>query len=228
MRFFALLKKELRECLPWAVSAAIFLLIFGSLKLWDTMKYGPEHEYPDFQRYSQIFGYRLINHPFSVIGILIFLSAVGLGLALGVRQFWAADFMGVWGFVLHRSVSRTKILSAKICAFLISLITSIGLVWCYLFWRARLPDYLLIPPTIRHFLDGWLVIGIGFMTYLGTALAGLSKARWYTTKLIGLGFVLWMFITFVQQTPKWALTTLVISIVILLCLMWEKLLEREI
>ena len=38
MRFLALLKKELRECLPWTVLATAFLLIFGSLVLWDKVR----------------------------------------------------------------------------------------------------------------------------------------------------------------------------------------------
>ena len=35
MKFFTLLKKELRECLPWMATAAAILLLIGSLKLID-------------------------------------------------------------------------------------------------------------------------------------------------------------------------------------------------
>jgi hypothetical protein len=228
MRFFALMRKEFRECLPWAVAAAAFLLIFGSLKLWDTVRFGAEYRYRVFERYSEVPGYELGRYPVGDVGSLVFLSAVGLGLALGVRQFWVADFTGTWGFILHRSTHRTTILAAKICAALISLIVAVGLVWCYLFWRASLPDYSPVPPPIRCFIGGWMICGVGLLFYLGAGLVGLSKARWCTTKLAGLGFTLWMFFTFTQQwTLWWSFGTLVIGMGVLLYLMWETFLKRE-
>jgi hypothetical protein len=229
MRFLVLLKKEIRECLPWAVSAAAFLLILGSLRIWEEVQRGAEYRwYRVFERYSEVYGYDLTKRPIGDVGALVFISAAGLGLALGVRQFWVADFMGTWGFILHRSSRRTTILAAKICAGLISLIVAIGLVWSYLYWRMNLPDYSPVLLPRRCFIGGWLVGSIGLLFYLGVGLAGLSKARWYTTKLIGLGFALWMFITFTQQwTLWWSFGTLVIGMGVLLYLMWETFLKRE-
>jgi heme/copper-type cytochrome/quinol oxidase subunit 4 len=228
MRFLALLKKELRECLPWAISAAAFLLIFGSFKIWDTMQRDVEYKYRTFERYSEVRGYDLQKYPLGDVGPLLFMTAVGLGLALGVRQFWVADFMGTWGFVLHRSTSRTTILAAKIFAGLISFIVAIGLVWCYLFWRANLPDYSPVPLPKRWLIQGWLVCGMGLLAYLGAGLAGMSKTRWYTTKLTGLAFALWMFVTLTQQWALWwGIGTLVIAVVVLLYLMWVTFLKRQ-
>lgn len=223
-----LLKKELRECLPWAVAAAAFLLIIGSFMLWDTVKFAGGYWYRAFERYSEVQGYDLIKRPMNDIGALLFISAVGLGLALGVRQFWIDDFMGTWGFILHRSSHRTTILSAKILAGLISLIAAVGLVWCYLFWLANSPDYFPIPLSKRCFIQGWLVVGMGLLFYLGAGLAGLSKARWFTTKLTGLAFALWMFITLIAQWQlAWGFGTLAIGAAVLLCLMREKFLNRQ-
>ncbi len=228
MRFLALLKKELRECLPWAVLAAAFLLIIGSLELWPDPGHWLEYRYPVFERYSEVQGYNLIKGPISDLGVLLFISSVGLGLALGVRQFWVADFTGTWGFILHRSTRRTMILTAKICAGLISLIAAIGPVWSYLFWRANSPEYLSIPLPKRCFIQGWLVGGMGLLFYLGASLAGLSKARWYTIKLMGLAFALWMFVTLIQQwTLWWGFGTLAASAVILFYLTWETFMKRE-
>jgi len=229
MRFLALLKKELRECLPWAVSAAAFLLLFGSLELRSRLQRDvDEYQYRVFERYSEVSGYELGKYPLGDVGLLVFVSAVGLGLALGVRQFWFADFTGTWGFILHRSTHRTTILAAKICAALISLIVAVGLILCYLFWRASLPDYSPVPPPIGSLIGGWMICGIGLLFYLGAGLAGLSKARWYTTKLAGLGFTVWMFFTFTQQwTLWWSFGTLVIGTGVLLYLMWETFLKRE-
>jgi hypothetical protein len=228
MKFFALLKKELRECLPWAISAAAFLLIIGNLMLWDMAQRDIEYQYRAFERYSDVGGYYLINHPLGDVGLLSFITAVGLGLALGVRQFWVADFTGTWGFVLHRSTHRTTILSAKICAGLISLIAAVGLVWCYLFWRLNSSGYFLVHLPRQCCIQGWLVCSMGLIFYLAVGLVGLSKAKWYTTKMMGLGFAIWMFVTLTQQWMLWwGFGTFVIGVVVLLYLMWEKFLNRE-
>jgi hypothetical protein len=228
MRFLALLKKELRECLPWLILATAFLLIIGSIQLSSILKPDVNYQYPNFERYSEISSYELIKHPLAGIGAMLFLTAVGLAIALGVRQFWVDDFMGTWGFVLHRSTSRATILAAKICAGCLSLIVPIGLTWCYLFRRANLPDYSVLPLPERHFFEGWLTIGIGLMFYLGAGLAGLSKAKWYTTKVMGLGFALWMFITIIQEWSfGWGCGTLAIAIAVLLYLMLESFLNRQ-
>ena len=228
MRFFALIRKEFRECLPWMVAAAAFLLILGSLRLWDA-QHGAEYQYRVFERYSEVYGYELTMRPMGDLGGFVFISAVGLGLALGVRQFWVADFTGTWGFILHRSAHRTTILAAKICAALISLIVVVGLVWSYLSWRANLPDYSPVPLPKRCFIiQGLLAGSTGLLFYLGVGLVGLSKAKWYTTKLAGLGFTLWMFFTFTQQwTLWWSFGTLVIGLGVLLYLMWETFQKRE-
>jgi hypothetical protein len=136
--------------------------------------------------------------------------------------------MGTWGFIVHRSTHRTTIFAAKICAGLISMILAIGLVWCYLFWRANTSGYFVFPLPERCFIIGWLIGSMGLLAYLGAGLVGLSKARWYTTKLMGLGFALWIFITLVQQwTLWWGVGTLFIGTVVLLFLMWETFLNRE-
>jgi hypothetical protein len=228
MRFLALLKKELRECLPWMATAAAILLFLGSMMLWNREQRDIGDFYRVFERYSEVGGYELLRHPVSDFSIFVFMSAIGLGLALGVRQFWVDDFMGTWGFTIHRSTSRTTIFAAKICAGLISMILAIGLVWCYLFWRANSSGYFVFPLPEKCFIIGWLIGGMGLLAYLGAGLAGLSKTRWYTTKLMGLGFALWIFITLVQQwTLWWGFGTLVIGTVVLLHLMWETSLNRE-
>ena len=87
MRFFTLLKKELRECLPWMATAAAILLFFGSIKLIDSKQQEMGYQYRVFERYSEIGGYQLLTHPISDFGIFVFMSALGLGLALGVRSY---------------------------------------------------------------------------------------------------------------------------------------------
>ena len=87
MRFFTLLKKELRECLPWMATVAAILLLIGSLKLIDSKQRQIGDQYRAFERYSEVGGYELLRHPISDFGIFVFMSALGLGLALGVRSY---------------------------------------------------------------------------------------------------------------------------------------------
>jgi hypothetical protein len=228
MRFLTLLKKELRECLPWMVMAAVFLLVLGNLVIWDRAIGGADVRYHRFERYSDVYGYNLTRQPMGTLGILLFLATVGLAVALGVRQFWVDDFTQSWGFLLHRSVGRSEILAAKLIAGLISFILALGLVWTYLFWRAGLPDFSPIPLPFRSYIEGWLFIGAGLTGYLAAGLSGISKAKWWTTKLLAPAFTIWMFVSLVTQWQlAWGFTVLMFTAVVLLCLMFEKFLNRQ-
>ena len=68
----------------------------------------------------------------------------------------------------------------------------------------------------------------GLVVYLGTALSGLSRARWYTTKMLGLAFSVLIFVTIVAQ---WKLTlafsAVIVGVVILLSQIIDTFLSRE-
>jgi len=226
MRFLALLRKELRECLPWVLLAVAFLLVFGFLGMIP-QRIG--HHYRVFSPGSSVSSYGLTRASLlSFVGMLIFLASVGLGLALGIRQFWMAHFTRTWAFTLHRSVSRATILWAKLAAAAISVTFSLGLIWLYFYWYAHRSEYFPVPPTTRVFIEGWIFIVFGLVVYLGTALSGLSRARWYTTKMFGLAFSVLIFVTIVAQ---WKLTlaflALIAGVVILLSQIIDTFLSRE-
>ena len=85
----------------------------------------------------------------------------------------------------------------------------------------------MIPPAFRNFIEGWIFIALGFVTYLGTALVGLSKARWYTTKIFGLGFATLVFFMIFHWKLSWVFATLIIGAVILLSQITYTFLNRE-
>lgn len=224
MRFFALLRKELRECLPWMLLAAVFFLVFGGLNLWSqTQQSHWAYRYPVFSPGTDIALYKFTRDPDITIytfikspivsgaGAMLFLTSIGLGLILGVRQFWMPGFTKTWGFELHRSVKRTMILWGKFAAAGISFVISTGLVWAGLYWYASQPKLFAVPPPDRIFFEGWILIMIGLVIYFGTALSGLSRARWYTTKMIGLAFAFLILVTVLSQ---WKLSVAFVSVII--------------
>ena len=230
MRFLTLLRKELRECLPWMLLATIAFFAIGGYFLRAQVHYGYydfHHRY--FSPNSIIESYPLTHSsPLAPIGPLLFVIAIGLGSVLGLRQFWIPHFTKTWAFLLHRSTNRKNILAAKLTATSIALIISMGLVWIVLYWYAFRSELFILPPTERVFIHGWIFIILGFVAYLGTALSGLSTAHWYTTKIFGPAFATFVIITTISQ---WSLAiafiVIIISAVILLIQIYDVFLNRE-
>lgn len=230
MRFFALLRKELRECLPWILLAAGFLLVLGGVNLWSQMLGSQwSNRYPVFSPGTDVDSYRFTRLPIvSGVGALLFATSIGLGLILGVRQFWMPGFTKTWGFELHRSVKRTTILWGKFTAAGISFILSTGLVWTGLYWYASQPRFFAVPPPDRIFFEGWVFVAIGLVVYLGTVLSGLSKVRWYTTKMLALAFSILVLVTVtVQYKLLFAFLSVVAGIVILVVQIIDTFLNRK-
>ena len=230
MRFSALVRKELRECLPWMLLAAIAFLALGGFFLRVQIHYGtPSWHYsrlsPGTIAESFLFTYYSILR---LTGPLLLLSSIGLGLVLGIRQFWIPNFTRTWPFLLHRSVSRRTILAAKLTVALIAFVISLGPVWIGLYWYANQPEVFPIPQTPRVFIEGWIFIMLGLVTYLGTALSGLSTAKWYTTKIFGLVFAAFVILTtFSQCSLVWVFTVIAVSAAILLSRIFDTFLRRE-
>lgn len=230
MRSLALLKKELRECLPWLLIAAIAFLVLGGLALRLMIYSGATFRYPyHLSPGSTVNPYRLRVHPLlSTTGGWLFFISIVLGLALGIRQFFIPHFSRTWGFTIHRSINKLTILCAKLFGAAIAFIISLGTVWIVIYWYASLPEISPFSPEPRLFIEGWILIAMGFTVYLGTALAGLSKARWYTTKVFPLAFVLVIIVTTVSQ---WKLSTafavMLIGSLILLSQIIHTFLNRE-
>ena len=230
MRFSTLLRKELRECLPWMLLAALVFLAFGGFFLralaYDQRDY---RYYPNFSAGTLVEPGRLTQHtPLLLTGSCLFCSSLGLGLILGVRHFWIPHFTRTWPFLLHRSADRKTILAGKLTAASIALALSLGPVWIGLYRYACQPEIFPIPQTPRVFIEGWIFIMLGLVAYLGTTLSGLSTAKWYTTKIFGLAFAtVIIFTTFSQWSLVWAFAVIAISVVILLSRIFDTFLRRE-
>lgn len=234
MRFLALLRKELRESLPWLLLAGLLLLGVGLLALRSEAQFARMN----YQHWSnrQALGpgevvntYDLVRFPhLTMVAIWLAFIAPGLGLVLGICHFWVPLFARTWSFLLHRSTSRMSILGAKLAAAILGLLVSLGLVWTGLYWYACRPGLLPIPEPVQILVVGWVYIVIGLVVYLGTALSALSTARWYTTRIFGLAFAtLAAFVILLQWHPGRVLVLTALAVAILFVQTVAAFLSRE-
>ena len=220
MRFSALLYKELRECLPWLLLAMIIFIAASSiiLRVEILNESFINHRLSRFSP-GNVIGYNELTYSsrIPVIGLWLFLLSIGLGLVIGVRQFWLPNFTRTWPFLLHRSVNRETILAAKLTSGILTLVISLGLTWVAIYWYASRVEAFKVPLPFRVFFEGCIFIIMGFVIYLGTALSGLSRSKWYTTKIFGIAFVVTvLFVIFAQLTLAGAVLIITFSVVILL------------
>ncbi len=231
MRFTALLKKELRECLPWLSTAAIIFLLFGTVIFQERTQ--NKNYYSRWQPNpgSEIAAYEFRSSrldPQVPVGPLLFVTSIGLGLSLAGRQFWMPGFSRTWSFTIHRSVGRMTVVTAKICAACICFVISPGLVWMLFCWYASRPGISPIPPRGRIFIEGWVFIAIGLIVYAGAALSGLSSAKWYTTKMFGIGFSLISLVfVIIQRSLPECFIVMIIGFSILLPQIINTFLKKE-
>ena len=201
MRFLALLRKELRECLPWLLLAVVIFLFIGTLLLRVEIVHGQSR----YDRWSENAGTNIRAHrlfvyqPLQIIGPLLLIVGPGLGIVLGARGFLLPTFMKTWAFTIHRSVKRQNVLWAKVICALICFVVSFGVLWSFYYWYASRPGIFRFPPTPRVFVEGWIYILMGVIVYFGTVLSAISEARWYTTRSFGLVFSGWVFFFVMSQ-----------------------------
>ena len=226
MRFFALLKKELRECLPWICLAALAILLFGGLFLQE-LAYREANEWSN-KTFQSSLTINSSHPPLQDSAVVLFLTSISLGLILGFVQFWLPGFRGIWSFILHRSISRNVPLTAKIMAGAIAFILSCVIIWTGLYLYCCRPGLFWTPPEFKFYLEGLLLILSGFSFYLAMALSGLSVARWYTTKMLSIAFAVIILIAVIGQWNLFLiLLTLVIGMLIILFQLFDTFLKKE-
>jgi hypothetical protein len=231
MRFAALLRKELRESLPWMLLAASEFLAIGGFLLREAQMYGIydwSERYFSSRPVTETYGLQYRRSPLQLIGPVLLLTSIGLGLVLGVRHFWIPYFTRTWPFLIHRSVDRKTIFWAKLTAAIITFLISVGAVWSAFYSYSCDPERFAMLPIKRVFIEGWLFILLGLVVYLGTALTALNTARWYTTKIFGLAFAtVIIFATILEWRLGRAFAAIIIGAVILLSQNIDSILKRE-
>ncbi|MHC4743597.1 MAG: hypothetical protein ACYS8Z_16910 [Planctomycetota bacterium] len=229
MKFLMLLRKELRESLPWLLLAGIAVFVIGVFLLraeaqLDRTQWTYSRLKPGMTVESHwLLTYSVLTGP----AVWLLCVSPALGLVLAVVQFWVPGFTKTWPFLLHRSADRVTILGAKLTAAFAGFVLSLGAAWIILYAYGSRPGVFPIPVPAKIFANGCVYILLGLLAYLGTALTGLSRARWYTTKIFGLVFVVLIFPLACSFTLFWACVIIMLGIVILLAQVSNTFLKRE-
>ena len=209
MRFIALLRKELREILPWLLLAALLMLLIGGGLLRESVRHKRQFPLSDF-------------------GPLLLSLATGLGLVVAGRQFGVPGFLKTWAFTIHRSASWATILLAKLAAASIALVLAIAVLWTVMFFYAVKHELLVRSPGMRILAEGWIYISLGLIAYLAAALVGISTARWYTTRVFPLALALGIgFVALVQTGLAYPLLVIAAGAVLLGSQVVHAFLHRE-
>lgn len=229
MKFFALLKKELRECLPCLLVALLIFMFFSVLFVRHVI-----YNHDNFYRWHQepgsvINGYALLQrNPISDVAPLLLMCSAGLGLLLGAAQFWLPSYQKTWAFSLHRSVRRSTVLWSKFAAAALIFAVGLGLAWTFLHSYAARVLEIPRPFALRTFAEGWIFILLGMAVYFGTVLTGLSTARWYTTRIFGLAFAAWIFfLPLAVNTLTEGIVIILLGFLILVSQIIDRFLNRE-
>ena len=230
MKFLMLVRKELRESLPWLLLAGFALFVVGAFLLRAEIQF--ERANWGYSRLSPgttvethwLLTYSVLTGP----AVWLYCVSLALGLVLAVVQFWLPRFTRTWPFLLHRSTDRSVILAAKLTAAVAGFALSLGTAWIILYAYASTPGVFPIPAPGRIFANGWIYMAWGLVVYLAAALAGLSRARWYTTRIFGLVFAgLAILAGSVDCTFFWACIIIVVTGIILLSQVCNAFLKRE-
>ena len=181
----ALVWKELWECGPWLIVAGLVVLGLGTMEvLWlarmpaERWLQAPRTSHHGFQKSC-----------LSTVGVQLLTASLALGPVLAIRQFLVPSITGEWGFSLHRSASRARLLAVKVATAALGVAVVLGGAWTIVFWHAGRPGVIWLPPPLGQLAEGWHHVAWGIAAYLGTALSCMSTARWHETRLSGALFV---------------------------------------
>jgi len=190
MKFITLVKHELRQNLAISMLVLLVVMLLGSLfftsyedtertrnRFWDSCR-----DYPGTVWWN---GQNLDNMEalYNPILCTVVLGAMFLAFVIVVKQFYLPTIQRTWSFLLHRSVSKYTILTAKLLSSLILLICSAGLGWTYFYFKGQ---SLIMPVPLHTFYIGIGAIGLAYLFYLALSIVAISHYRWCGMRLLPL------------------------------------------
>jgi hypothetical protein len=175
----AIVVKELRENLQWAMLACIIAMGFLSVGIYEGFRDGQSIAGSLFLRIYEFI-------------------CPAAGLVIGLIQMLPEMRRGRWQFVTHRPVSRAALLLGKILVGIVLYFLAAGLPLAIISVWAATPGH--VPgPFAWNMLDNPLqsLYG-GFAWYAAGLLVGCRRGRWFGSRLIPIGaaatiYFLWRF-----------------------------------
>ncbi|HOQ04376.1 MAG TPA: hypothetical protein PKY88_04100 [Anaerohalosphaeraceae bacterium] len=230
MKYLALLRKEIRECLPWVLLAAGILFVFGFQMLLNNPIQSIIFPYHLDDQANETIESAYLFRPSTVasVGSILLFISLCLGAALSIRQFWFPSFTRTWAFLLHRNITRTAVFLVKITAAVLGFVLSILSIWTLLFlYSVFAADY--SPPPMPHvWLEGLFLISQGLVVYFASSLSSVLTAKWYTTRLFPVIFVFMsLYFCFYPKTPALNFLCTGLSMLILALPLWQEFRNRQ-
>src|ERR1017187_4693524 len=109
------------------------------------------------------------------------------GAVLGWLQIHNERRPDLWAFLIHRPMTRTGIFLGKVMAGLGLYALVVGLpLLCFIVW-ARLPGHVAAPFEIAMLRPVAVYVLAGILYYFAGMLADLRQARWYASRVLGVG-----------------------------------------
>lgn len=226
MKFTALLKKELRLCLPWLVLTVVVFGIIGAIMM-NGMVLNQQH-YTNQEVYRDGWNWSTPRNPISEFAALILITSLALGVILAVVQFFLPGLFKTWAFTIHRSVKPQSIIQSKFTAAGLTFLISLGLFWTLFYSYAAVPGRFHMPIFFSTYLEGWIYILAGLIAYWGTALSSVSTAHIYTTRLLGLAVAMGaVFLMLLQTSITGAVISAAVGSAVLIVQIFHIFLARE-
>jgi hypothetical protein len=173
--FKAVLWKEFRENLKWAVLGSLFVSIGVFLffrRLLGDSSYGGRLNWAD-----------VAHTPSWATPLLTPVVA----LMIGIAQVILENRGDSWGFLTHRPMQRSALFWGKAAAGMTLYFAAVGLpLLCASAWAA-IPGHLPMPMDARMALPLIADILCGLVYYFAALLTGMREARWYASRVMCIG-----------------------------------------
>jgi ABC-type transport system involved in multi-copper enzyme maturation permease subunit len=140
---------------------------------------------------------------------------------LGWLQIRAEQHPDLWAFLVHRPISRATILRSKILGGLVLYAAGAGWPLLGLIIVAAMPGHVAAPFEWAMVLPLLAIFLVGAAYYFAGLLTGLRKARWYASRVFGLGpAVIATFALFIVPEFWQALLIIVVAGALLALAVW--------
>jgi hypothetical protein len=192
----AIIVKELRETAGIVAIAVAFYFYFTVQAMrHDLLPWFSSGSYSYWREIPFVSG--------GYLSSFVWVSA-GLTIALGFRQSVGESIHRTWMFLLHRPISRTRLIGVKLLVGpAIYLVPSATAILAYAWWAAT-PGTHASPFEWSMTVPIWKVWITMPLLYLGAFTSGVRPARWVGSRLLPLAAT-GVLATLIPQLPNWPL-----------------------